>query len=105
MYGQFVKEMPETTDEKETWNWLGKVELKFEMDAMLCDVQEQAIWTTNYVKHKLDKTAQSPLCWMCVKKSETISHIGCKYEKLAQKEYKRRHNNVARIVHWKLCGK
>ena len=25
--------------------------------------------------------------------------------KLAQKEYKRRHNNVARIVHWKLCGK
>ena len=26
------------------------------------------------------------------------------YEKLAQKEYKRRHNNIARIVHWKLCG-
>ena len=22
-----------------------------------------------------------------------------------QKEYKRRHDNVARIVHWKLCGK
>ena len=28
-----------------------------------------------------------------------------KCEKLAQKEYKRRNNNVARIVHWKLCGK
>ena len=28
---------------------------------------------------------------------------GCK--KLAQREYKRRHNNVARIVHWTLCGK
>ena len=26
-------------------------------------------------------------------------------EKLAQKESKRRHNHVARIVHWKLCGK
>ena len=24
---------------------------------------------------------------------------------LAQKEYKRRHDNVARIVHWKLYGK
>ena len=24
---------------------------------------------------------------------------------MAQKEYKRRHDNVARIVHWKLCGK
>ena len=26
-------------------------------------------------------------------------------EKLRQKEYKRRHDNIARIVHWKLCGK
>ena len=37
--------------------------------------------------------------------SETISHIVSECEKLAQKEYKRRHDNVARIVHWKLCGK
>ena len=42
---------------------------------------------------------------MCDKKSETISHIVSKCEKLAQKEYKRRHNNVARIVDWKLSGK
>ena len=42
---------------------------------------------------------------MCDKKNETISHIVTKCEKLAQKEYKRRHDNVARIVHWKLCGK
>ena len=27
------------------------------------------------------------------------------YEKFALKEYKRRHDHVARIVHWKLCGK
>ena len=24
---------------------------------------------------------------------------------MVKKEYKRRHDNVARIVHWKLCGK
>ena len=42
---------------------------------------------------------------MCDKKSETISHIVSECEKLAQKEYKRRHDNVARIVRWKLCGK
>ena len=30
------------------------------MEAMLCATQEQAI-QTNYVKHKIDKTAQSPL--------------------------------------------
>ena len=56
------------------------------------------------MKHKIDETAQSPLCTMCDKKSETISHIVSECEKLAQKEYKRRHDNVARIVHWKLCG-
>ena len=28
MYGQFVREMPETTDEKETCNWLRKADLK-----------------------------------------------------------------------------
>ena len=57
------------------------------------------------MKHKIDKTVQLPLSRMCDKKSETISHIASECEKLAQKEYKRRHDNVARIVHWKLCGK
>ena len=42
---------------------------------------------------------------MCDTKSEIISHIVSECEKLAQKEYKRRHDNVARIVHWKLCEK
>ena len=39
----------------------------------------------------------------CDKK--TISHIASTCEKLTQKKYKRRHDNVARIVHWKLCNK
>ena len=55
-----LNEMPETTDEKEKWNWQRKAYLKVEMEAMLCATQEQAI-QTNYVKHKIDKTAQSPL--------------------------------------------
>ena len=104
MYGQFVREMPETIDEKETWYWLRKAELKVETKAMLCAAQELAI-RTNCVKHKVYKIAQSPLCRMCDKKSETISHIVSECEKLAQKEYKRRHDNVAKIVHWRLCGK
>ena len=71
---------------------------------MLCAAQEQAI-RANYVKHKIDKTAQSPLCRMCDKKSEIIYNILSTGEKLAQKEYKRRHSNVAKIVQRKLCGK
>ena len=57
MYGQFVREMPETTDEKETWKWIRKADLKVEIEAMLCAAQEQAI-RMNYVKQKIVKTAQ-----------------------------------------------
>ena len=85
MYGQFVREMTERTDEKETLNWLRKADLKVETEAMLCAAEEQAI-RTNCVKYKIDKTAQLPLCRMCEKKSETISHIVSECEKLAQKE-------------------
>ena len=60
IYGQFVREMPETKDEKETQKWLRKADLKIEPEAMLCAVQEQAI-RKNYVKHKIYKTALSPI--------------------------------------------
>ena len=35
MYGQFVREMLETADEKGTWNWLRKADLKVQTEAML----------------------------------------------------------------------
>ena len=44
-HGHFVRKMPETTDEKETWSWLRKADLKVGMEAMLCTVQEQAVRT------------------------------------------------------------
>ena len=43
MYVQFVREIPETTDGNETWNWLRTADLKVETEAMLCAAQEQAI--------------------------------------------------------------
>ena len=66
IYGRFVREMPETTDEKETQNWLRKADLKVETEAMLCAAQEKVI-QTNYVKQKIDKTAQLSLCRTCDK--------------------------------------
>ena len=43
MYGQFVREMLETTDEKETWNWLKKAILKVEAKVLFCAKHEQEI--------------------------------------------------------------
>ena len=40
---------------------------------------------------------------MCGEKGESVCHLVSECKKLARKEYKRRHDNVARIIHWKLC--
>ena len=40
---------------------------------------------------------------MCGKRGESIQHIVSECEKLAQKKYKRRHDTVAKKVHWELC--
>ncbi len=104
MYGQFIREMPEKVDKDKTWNWLVRSDLKVETEALLCAAQEQAI-RTNYVKHHIDKSIDNPLCRMCGKKGESVQHIISECEKLAQKEYKRRHDNVAKKIHWELCKK
>ena len=36
---------------------------------------------------------------------ETTAHIASESSKLAQLEYKRRHDKVAGAVHWSLCNK
>ena len=42
---------------------------------------------------------------MCGKTGKTISHTVSECSKLIQREYKRRHDNVATVVHEKLCKK
>ena len=37
--------------------------------------------------------------------NESINHIVSGCSKLAQKEYKRKHDNLAKILHWKLARK
>ena len=96
--------MLENVDKDRTWQWLSKSDLKIGKKALLCAAQEQAIGT-NYVKHHIDKTSESPLCRLCGKKDESMQHLVSGCEKLAQKEYKRRHSIVAKKVHWYLCKK
>ena len=40
-----------------------------------------------------------------LKKGESVQHFVSGCERLAQKEYKRRHGNVAKKVYWDLCKK
>ena len=66
--------------------------------------QELAL-RTNYTKNKIDKTLDNPLCRMCGEKGETVQHVICECKKLAQCEYKKRHDTLAELVDWKLCEK
>ena len=104
MYGQFAREMPEEIDKDLSWQWLVQCDLKVQTEATICAAQEQAL-RTNYIKNKIDKTSENPLCRMCREKGETVQHIICECKKLAQREYKRRHDTVAKLVHWTLCEK
>ena len=43
---------------------------------------------------------------VCGTADETVAHIVSECSKLAQKEYKQvRHDNVVKMLHWKLCEK
>ena len=59
---------------------------------------------TNVIKTRIDKSHGDSKCRMCKEADETVTHIICQCRKLAQKEYKRRHD-VARALHWELCKK
>ena len=91
-------------DKELSWRWLRKGDLKIQTESLLCAAQEQAL-RTNYLKFYIDKTANSPLCRMCGNKGGTVQHIICECEMLAEKEYKRRHDNVDTRLHWDLCKK
>ena len=42
---------------------------------------------------------------LCGDRDENINHIISEYSKLAQKEYKTRHDWVGQVIHWELCKK
>ena len=104
MYGQFVREMPEEMDKDLFWKWLVQSDLKVQTEATICAAQERAL-RTNYTKKKIDKTLENSLRRLCGERRETVQHIICECKKLAQCDYKRKHDTVAKLVHWKLREK
>ena len=74
MHGQFSKEIPEKVDKEKSWYWISRGDVKVETEALLCAAQEQAL-RTNYIKHHIEKSIDSPLCRMCGKLGESVQHI------------------------------
>ena len=78
--------------------------MKRETKSLIVAAQNQSI-RTNLVKAKIHKSQGDSLCRVCRKVDESIDHIISGCSKLVQKEYKRRYDNVGKIVHWKLARK
>ena len=96
--------MPEEIEKDISWKWLVQSDLKVQTERTICAAQEQAL-RTNYTKNRIDKTLENPLCRMCSERGETVQHIICECKKLTHRQYKRRHETVAKLFHWKLCKK
>ena len=104
MLGQFVGNTEPASDKEKSSGWLRNGDLKKETEGMILAAQGQAL-RTNYVKFRINHSCVSPKCRMCGDKDETVWHAIGECSKLAGTEYKRRHDNVARIIHRALCIK
>ena len=81
-----------------------KKSLKRTTEGLIMAAQEQAIGT-NHTKAKIDKTQENSKCRMCGKAEERVNHVLSECSKLAQKEYKRRHDWFGTKIQWEICRK
>ena len=103
LHGQYLKQTKEVRSEQ-SWVWLQNGDLKRETGSLIVGAQNQSI-RIKLVKGKIDKSQKDTLCRIRKKADKSIDHVVSGCSKPEQKEYKRRHNNVGRIVHWKLAKK
>ena len=54
---------------------------------------------------RIDKTQQNSKCRLYGDRDETINHIISECSKLAQKEYRTRHNWVGKVINWEMWKK
>ena len=98
------KQLINNISHQKTWTWLRKGNCKRETEFFQIAAQNNAI-RTNHIKTRIDKTQQNSNCRLCGDRDETINHIISECSKLAQKEYKTRHDWVGKVIHWEMCKK
>ena len=102
MHGHFLRQTKDLSS-NDTQQWLQRGELKKETEGMIMAAQDQAL-RTRYIQRAIDGTNISPKCRKCNQKDKTINHIANESPALVQNQYKR-HDTMARAVHWNLCKK
>ena len=73
--------------------------MKKDTKGLIFAAQEQAL-RMNWIRKNIDGQEVSRKRRMCGERDESITHLIAECKKLAQKEYKQRHDNIASIVHF-----
>ena len=103
LYGYF-KRLISYKSRKKTWRWFRKENLLRETEFLLIAAQNNAI-RTHQIEERLDKTQQNSRCRLCGDRDKTINNMISECSKLAQKEYKTRHDRVGKVIYWEMCKK
>ena len=102
--GQYLKDIEGIMNIEKTWSWLRNGDLKKKTEEFLLAAQDQAL-RTNSIKAKIDNIIDDCKCRLCLEKEETVDHLVSACNKIAQTDYKERHNKVVSMLHWNLCKK
>ena len=103
LYGR-CKRLINNISHDKTWIWLRKSNFMTETESLLIAAQNSAI-RTNHIKASMDRTQQNSKCRLFGDRDETINHIISECSKLAQKEYKARHDWVGKVINSEMCKK
>ena len=96
LHGQYLRQTKEVRSDQ-CWARLQNGDLKRETESLIVAARNQSIRTN--LKAKIDKSQGDSFCRLCRKADESIDHIVSGCSKLAQKEYKRRHDSMGKILH------
>ena len=103
LHGYFVRSRDRNFDEMASVFWLTKGDLSMETEGFLLAAQDQALRTR--ALQNVFSPSFSPQCRLCNSQGETVEHLVSGCTQLAGTQYKTRHDNVAKYLHWLLCGK
>ena len=95
LHDHYLRQTKEVRSDQ-CWGCHQNRDLKREIESLIVAAQNQSI-RTNLVKSKIDKSQGNSLCRVYRKVDESIHHIVSGCSKLAQKEFKRRHDNLGTL--------
>ena len=103
LHGYFVRSCDRNFDEMASVFWLTKCDLSIETEGFFLAAQDQAFRTR--ALQNVFSPSFSPQCQLCNLQGETVEDLVSGYTQLAGTQYKTKHDNVAKYLHWLLCGK